>query len=189
MLKATDRFIQTLRIRKAAENIPGHGRVLDIGCGDGALFRHLSDRSVKGVGIDPGLEATVDYGTYRLIKGWFPVDLPANEEFDAITMLATLEHVPPDVQAEMAKACSRLLNPSGRLIITVPSKRIDPILNVLKRVRLIDGMAIEQHYGFDPRLTPSLFSTNGFALVKSESFEVGLNHLFVFEKVAESDSQ
>ena len=185
-LKATDRFIQTLRIRKAAANIPSNGRILDIGCGDGALFRHMSGRFIAGIGIDPELEKSVDFGTYRLIRGWFPGDLPATDGFDAITMLAALEHVPPDTQREMAKECARLLNPSGRLIITVPSTRVDTVLGVLKRIRLIDGMSLEQHYGFDPRLTPSLFSTDGFTLVKAESFEMGLNYLFVFKKAAAS---
>jgi SAM-dependent methyltransferase len=181
-LKVTDRFIQTLRVRKAAAYIPSGGRILDIGCGDGALFRHLSGRFVEGIGIDPDLAASVDGGDYRLIRGWFPDDLPVSDGFDAITMLATLEHVPPDTQREMANECARLLNPSGRLIITVPSKRIDPILDLLKRMRVIDGMALEQHYGFDPRQTPSLFASDELALITSESFEMGLNYLFVFEK-------
>jgi len=183
-LKTTDRLIQNLRIRKAAEHIPASGRLLDIGCGDGALFRHLSDRAIEGIGIDPTLDASSDHGTYRLIKGWFPQDLPSSEGFDAITMLAMLEHVPPDIQAEMATACARLLNPSGRLIITVPSNRIDPLLGLLKRVRLIDGMSLEQHYGFDPTTTPALFSTDGLELINAKTFEFGLNHLYVFKQPA-----
>jgi SAM-dependent methyltransferase len=182
-LKTTDRFIQTLRVRKAAAHIPSGGRILDIGCGDGALFRHMSGRFTEGIGIDPELEASVDNGAYRLIRGWFPDDLPVTDGFDAITMLATLEHVPPDTQREMALACARLLNSSGKLIITVPSKRIDPLLDLLKRMRVIDGMSLEQHYGFDPRQTPSLFASGDLVLVTSESFEMGLNYLFVFEKV------
>jgi len=181
-LKVTDRFIQTLRIRKAAAYIPSGGRILDIGCGDGALFRHMSGRFSEGIGIDPELDTPADFGTYRLISGWFPGDLPVTDGFDAITMLAMLEHVPPDIQREMATECSRLLNPSGRLIITVPSKRIDPILDLLKRMRVIDGMSLDQHYGFDPQLTPLLFASNDLSLIKSEAFEMGLNYLFVFEK-------
>lgn len=183
-LKTTDRLIQNLRIRKAAAHIPDSGRLLDIGCGDGALFRLLSDRSIEGIGIDPTLDRSSEHGTYRLIKGWFPQDLPSTGRFNAITMLAMLEHVPPDIQAEMAEACSQLLNPSGRLIITVPSKRIDPLLDLMKRMHLIDGMSLEQHYGFDPRLTPSIFSSDSLALVRDETFELGLNHLYVFEQQA-----
>jgi len=186
-LKTADRLLQTLRIRKAVAYIPRRGRILDIGCGDGALFRYLDDRFTEGIGIDPDLEESVDLGTYRLIKGWFPKDLPTTDSFDAITMLATLEHVPTETQAELAQQCSHLLNPGGRLIVTVPSKRIDTILSMLKRIRAIDGMSLEQHYGFDPRLTPSLFSVDGLALIKSESFELGLNYLFVFEKTTHSD--
>lgn len=185
-MKAADRFIQTLRIRKAVAYIPRRGRILDIGCGDGTLFRHLADRFTEGIGIDPELVESVDCGTYRLIKGWFPTDLAATDGFDTITMLATLEHVPPETQAEMARQCSQLLNPGGRLIITVPSKQIDTILSILKRVRLIDGMSLEQHYGFDPRMTQSIFSGDGLALIKAERFEIGLNYLFVFEKATSS---
>ena len=79
-MKATDRLIQTLRVRKAAACIPSGGRILDIGCGDGALFRHLSGRFVEGIGIDPDLDASIDHGAYRLIKGWFPIDL-SNEAY------------------------------------------------------------------------------------------------------------
>ena len=45
-----------------------------------------------------------------------------------ITMLAVLEHVPEDAQAELAAACERILKPGGRVVITVPSPQVDTIL-------------------------------------------------------------
>jgi 2-polyprenyl-3-methyl-5-hydroxy-6-metoxy-1,4-benzoquinol methylase len=186
-MKAVDRWLQSLRIRKAAEYITTNGRVLDIGCADGALFRQLDGRIAGGIGIDPELEQSLDLGNFKLVRGWFPRDLPDSGPFDAITMLATLEHVPIAAQAELADSCFELLCPNGRLIVTVPSERVDSILRVLRRLRLIDGMSLEQHYGFDPRLTRSIFSREGMSLVAAESFELGLNHLFVFEKSSDSD--
>jgi 2-polyprenyl-3-methyl-5-hydroxy-6-metoxy-1,4-benzoquinol methylase len=185
-MKAVDRWLQSLRIRKAAHHIPANGRVLDIGCADGALFRQLDGRIAGGVGVDPELERSIDMGSFKLVRGWFPRDLQDSGPFDAITMLATLEHVPIDAQAEIAKSCVELLGPNGRLIVTVPSERVDSILGLLRRLRLIDGMSLEQHYGFDPRLTRSIFSREGMSLVTAETFELGLNHLFVFEKSTKS---
>ncbi len=46
-------------------------------------------------------------------------------------------------------------------------------------------MSLEQHYGFDPRKTPAIFSVDGMVLVKARRFQFGFNNLFVFEKRAE----
>ena len=46
-------------------------------------------------------------------------------------------------------------------------------------------MALEQHYGFDPRETPTLFEVGGMELVKASRFQLELNNLFVFKKNAE----
>lgn len=174
-----DRFIQRQRIQKAKRFIPDSSRVLDIGCANGALFKDLS-KLKQSVGIDPDLAENVDLGNALLIAGMFPEAVPSDEAFDVITLLAVLEHIPREEQIVLARNCFRYLKPGGRLIITVPSPAVDRILEVLKFLRLVDGMKTEQHYGYDARATPKTFTSAGFALFASQKFQCGLNNLFVF---------
>lgn len=181
-MKALDRVLQRWRIRKARAYIPPGARILDIGCADGELFRRVPNLG-EGVGIDPDLRpAQSDIPNVVLIRGLFPAALPDDRPFDVITMLAVLEHVPTDGQKPLALDCARHLKPGGHLIITVPSPAVDWILAVLRFFRLVHGMALEQHYGYDPRQTPSLFEVEGMKMIARRRFQLGLNHLFVFQK-------
>ncbi len=186
-MRLLDRIFQRWRIAKAGRYIFPGARVLDIGCGDGALFRCLDSIITEGWGIDPDLQRSLDRTRWKLIAGRFPRDLPEELAFDVITMLAVLEHIPPDKQSEFAVACARRLRAGGHLIITVPSPRVDRILWFLRGLRVIDARSLEEHYGFDPNDTPSLFSTAGLTLLVGKKFQLGLNNLFVF-KQAGSDS-
>ena len=85
-------------------------------------------------------------------------------------------------QPALATACHDLLLPGGRVIITVPAKAVDHILAVLRWLRLIDGMSLEEHYGFEPADTERIFGAPGFRLVHRSRFQLGLNHLYVFER-------
>ncbi len=158
--------------------------MLDVGSHDGALFRQLAGRIGEGVGLDETLDADVQGDGFRLIRGAFPQDLP-ERRFDVITMLAVLEHVPPDQQRALAEACAEHLHPHGVLVITTPAPAVDKILGVLLAFRLIDGMALHQHYGFEPGDTPGIFVPRGFDLIARERFQLGLNHLFVFRRRAD----
>jgi hypothetical protein len=75
------------------------------------------------------------------------------------------------------------LRPGGRVIVTVPAKAVDHILAVLRTWRLIDGMSLEEHYGFAPEATGQIFSAPAFRLMHRSKFQGGLNHLFVFERL------
>jgi hypothetical protein len=84
----------------------------------------------------------------------------------------------------LANNCFNYLKPGGRVIITVPSPQVDTILAVLTTLKLIDGMSLEEHYGYDPAQTIHLFTAPQFKLVCKQRFQLGLNNLFVFEKIS-----
>jgi len=180
-MKFIDRFLQKWRINKAISHIPNQSRVLDIGCFDALLFEKLGDKLTQGVGIDP-LIKNIQTEKYELINGFFPSALTSSQSFNAITMLAVLEHIPQDEIMRFSKACFDFLLPGGRLIITVPDSKVDYILTFLRFVKLIDGMSLEEHYGFDIKQTPIIFTNAGFTLLIHSSFQLGLNNLFVFQK-------
>jgi 2-polyprenyl-3-methyl-5-hydroxy-6-metoxy-1,4-benzoquinol methylase len=182
-MKAIDRYLQDVRMGRAKKYVRENDTVLDVGSADGIMFEKWRDLIKSGVGIDPKLPARIETGLYTLLPGYFPDTCPAGLTYDVITMLATLEHIPPGAHATIAEICSRLLNKNGRVIITVPSPRVDYILNILKRLKLIDGMSLEEHYGFDPEQTQQIFSGKYFRLLDKRKFQFGLNNLFVFEKI------
>jgi 2-polyprenyl-3-methyl-5-hydroxy-6-metoxy-1,4-benzoquinol methylase len=176
-----DRLIQRLRIRKALPHIPSGGRLLDVGCADGTLIRAAAGRVRDAVGIDP--DAPPGSG---LIRGSFPQDLRDVGPYDVIALLAVFEHVPDDQRPAFVAACRALLRPGGRVVLTVPAPLVDRIVDTLRRLRLLHGMDIEAHHGYQPEQTPGYFTAAGMRLVTHEPFELGLNHLFVFELPASS---
>jgi len=184
-VKHLDRSLRRRRLDQAVRRIPIGARVLDVGCHDGALFRAIGFGLREGIGIDADLLAELRGDNYRLFPGRFPGDLPADVgAFDVITMLAMFEHVPADEQRAVVEACWGLLRGGGSVVITVPSALVDPILDALVAVRLIDGMQHEEHHGFEPDDLVPLFTAVGFELQEHHRFQLGLNNLFVFRRPA-----
>ena len=179
-----DHFLQQRRIAQARPFLQPGARVLDIGSADGALFQAVSCLSPGCLGIDPTLRQRVEHKNFKLIPGFFPQDMPAVEPFDAVTLLAVLEHFPETAYAGLAEGCRRFLKPGGQVIITVPSPRVDQILAVLQKLRLVHGMSLEEHHGYEVRQTAEIFCPPHFRLVCRRTFQFGLNNLFVFERTA-----
>jgi 2-polyprenyl-3-methyl-5-hydroxy-6-metoxy-1,4-benzoquinol methylase len=188
-VKWFDRVLQSWRISKVKPFIGDGSRVLDIGCADEAFVNQVPAAGVY-VGIDPELERSYTRDKSTFIKGLFPQDLPTDTPpFDAIVMLAVLEHVPADAQVRLARDCFDALSPGGKVLITVPSPATDYVLAVLRTLRIIHGMSLEQHYGFDVGKTPELFTAAGFELMYRRRFQIGFNNLFVFRKPDSDDRQ
>lgn len=182
-MKTIDRILQRWRIRKACQHINGRHRVLDIGTHDGALFNFIEYESAVGIDpklITPGL-APADVS---LVRGFFPGEISDELPFDAIVILAVLEHLDDPAQRKMAKHCYEFLNPDGLVIISTPSPFVDKILDILHFLRLIDAMGDthEDHYGFEPMEVIPIFEEAGFQSLEHKTFQLGLNHLFVFKK-------
>jgi SAM-dependent methyltransferase len=153
------------------------------------LFRKLGGRIRRGVGIEPTLRERIAADNYELLPGTFPGDAPTGMSFNVITMLAVLEHIPEAQHADVADSCARLLRPGGRAVITVPSPRVDRILRLLIQLRVVSGMAAHEHHGFEPEHTLGIFTAPRFRLLARKTFQLRLNNLFVFERVAGDTSQ
>jgi SAM-dependent methyltransferase len=181
-MKQLDRFIQRWRMRQAMRFIPENARVIDIGAHEGELFQALDGKLVRGFGIEPLRQTVLEAANFSVVPGFFPASRPPEGGWNAVTMLAVLEHIPTAAQPALADACYELLRPGGRVIITVPAKAVDHILAILRGLRLIDGMSLEEHYGFEPADTERIFGVPKFRMIHRSKFQWGLNHLFVFER-------
>jgi len=177
-VRLVDVWLQNWRIHKAKKWVPLNAKLLDIGCHQGELFDKLKGKIGESVGIDP-LAKAKQTAQYKIIQHVFSEQLPfAAASFDAITMLAVIEHIQNIEQ--LIKECKRVLTPSGKVIITVPAPTVDYIVEWLVRLRLADGMSLEEHHKFDPTCLPALFKEQGFDLEHWSRFQLRLNNLMVF---------
>lgn len=183
-MKPLDRWLQHQRLNRVLPWLKPGQKVLDLGSANGALFERFSQADPESLGIDPTLaQDNWTSGGFRLCRGFFPEQMPANVgQFDAVVLLAVLEHIPGNQLASFAEGIARYLRTGGRVLLTVPSPRVDGLLGILKQLRLVDGMSLEEHHGFDADSTPQLFREPWFRLVSHQRFQLGLNHLFVFER-------
>lgn len=181
-VKSLDYYLRSARFAQARAFIRPDDVVLDIGCDDGSLFESLRGVIKYGVGVDKTLTGQRESDLYCLYPGAFPEAVPKETTYDVITMLAVLEHIPPAEQARLGQFFYDLLNPGGRVVLTVPSPRVDDILHVLRKLRLIDAMKLHEHYGFKVEETEKLFYAPLFRTRIKRKFQLGLNNLFVFDR-------
>jgi len=96
-------------------------KLLDAGCGAGALLAELSARG-RAVGVDlspSAIAITKDRGLGGLIQADLQHLPIAREAFDAVMLCDVLEHVLDDEQA--LREAARVLRPGGIAVITLPA--------------------------------------------------------------------
>jgi 2-polyprenyl-6-hydroxyphenyl methylase/3-demethylubiquinone-9 3-methyltransferase len=99
--------------------------VLDIGCGGGILAEALAGRGARVTGIDMA-EMSLEVARMHLLESGLEIDyqLATAEdfaarhggEFDLVTCLEMLEHVPDP--ASIVAAAARTLKPGGKLLLS-----------------------------------------------------------------------
>jgi trans-aconitate methyltransferase len=149
-------------------------RILDLGCGDGALTRKLMTRGATIVGVDSSPEqvaAAVAAGVdARVIDG---ENLPYQEEFDAVFSNAALHWMrrPAPVVAGVWRA----LKPGGRFVGEMGGegnvRRIVAALAAGLDRRGLDGRAANPWFFPTPGAYRALLESQGFTVLEMRLFE------------------
>lgn len=109
--------------------------IIDVGCGGGILAESLAKMGAKVTGIDMG-EEPLNVAKLHALESQIKVDyqkITAEEkakqhfeEFDVVTCMEMLEHVPDP--ASIIKACSDLVKPGGFVFFSTLNKTIKSYL-------------------------------------------------------------
>jgi ubiquinone/menaquinone biosynthesis C-methylase UbiE len=166
------------------------GRILDVGCGTSPFFLQNTDFHEK-YGVDRIPEASVETAADPgvMVKNFDLASghrLPFDDNFfDAVTMLAVLEHLETETIALITREVYRVLRQGGVYVGTTPVWWADSILRNMARLRLVSSEEIEEHKTFFTRdKLHSVIEGGGFLKenITTGSFEVGMNLWFVAQK-------
>jgi SAM-dependent methyltransferase len=101
-------------------------RVLDVGCGRGALVLWLAGRGADAVGMEiseeqlaAAREADVRHEATWVVGGGEAVPLE-DASLDAVLFMRSLHHVPPDLMGAALTEARRLLRDGGRVYVAEP---------------------------------------------------------------------
>ena len=145
--------------RKLVQSCVNGKKVLDVGCGTGAMLSELKEKGFDVYGLDGSDQALQFCGLRGLEKklGLYPPQPPPYPAggFDTVLCLDVLEHVNQDNL--LLANLKRVLKPGGRLIVTVPAYQFlwtywDEMLGhkrryhlpQIKRLVLESGLKIEK---------------------------------------------
>lgn len=180
-MRKLDYIIRDWRYGIVEPFVPNRCNIVDIGGFDGSFLRRVYNKIDRGICIDPLIENKKE-GKVEFIKARIGDRLPLpNASFDVVTLFAVYEHLGAFRETVTAEIF-RVLKKGGIVILTVPNSAVDYILKVLQRMKLIDGMSVEEHNHFDSMDTIRIFEACGFSLIRHIKFQLGLNNMFVFEK-------
>jgi len=108
-------------------DLPRHGRVLDLGCGDGNLITTLRNQGFLHVtGLEPdGRLVERSRERAAIVVGRGP-DLPfGNEEFDVVLCMASIHHLKSaDEMWRLQDEVWRILRPGGRFLYVEPAQTL-----------------------------------------------------------------
>jgi SAM-dependent methyltransferase len=184
-------WLAKMRAQRANRLIPTElrvGRILDIGCGSFPYFlSHTVFQQKFAVDQLPPNELG-----RRLDIQWHTLDLNStpklpfeNDFFNAVTLLAVVEHLNPNSMAALFTETYRVLQPGGVVIMTTPAAWSDGLLRTMARIGLVSAEEIHEHvFAYTLPLLGWYFGRAGFEMTKVDFgyFEFMLNLWAVAKK-------
>lgn len=148
------------------------GRVLDIGCG--------ANNFVKSYGNGVGVDVAAWKGADMVIKD--AATLPFKKEFDTVSYLACLNHIPN--RGDSLKAAAKILKEDGQIIITMIPPTMGKFIHWWRfrndpdhQERHIDHE--HELMGMSDKHIRTLLAEAGFEKVTRKRFCYGLNSIYV----------
>lgn len=177
-------FLENLKLKKNAGKIT----LLDVGCGNGRLYKFLKTENTDYIGIDNN-RAFLKIAKQKYPKTKFKyadaIRLPfPSKSFDSVWCIAVLHHLP--IKTLRLKACkeiARVLKPKGKLMIIVWNlwqKKYRKFINKKTHDALIpwNNKLKRYYYAFKPAELKSLLEKAGFSLVKSIKSQHNFAHIY-----------
>ncbi len=137
-------------------------RVLDVGCGGGILSEAMAQRGAAVTGIDlsiPALLAARDHGyreglkiDYACITAEVLAEI-AHDQFDIVTCMELLEHVPHPESLVMA--CARLVQPGGDIFFATINRTPLAYLLVILAAEYIFGIVRKGMHHYHKFIRPT----------------------------------
>ncbi|VVB51864.1 Ubiquinone biosynthesis O-methyltransferase [uncultured archaeon] len=145
-------YFASQRRKKAEKIIPDSarkGRILDVGCGAYPVFLSATNFSEK-YGVDKHVSSNQNLpGIQIKASDVEEQPLPFDDGyFDAVTMLAVIEHIKPERVPEVLKEVRRVLKQGGTLVVTTPAPWTRIPLNLMAKIRLVSREEIHEHTAY-----------------------------------------
>jgi SAM-dependent methyltransferase len=180
------RRVQRARLAAALPHVSPGARLLDLGCG----LTDLPARFASYVGCDRNpvvlsemrrRHPAASFAAWDLDADDPPPEVLAGAPYDAILMLAILEHLPSPARA-LGRAAA-LLASGGRLLATTPHPLGRLPLEAGARLGLLSRHADEEHETLlDRAALERAAASAGLALTAYSRFLAGLNQLAVLTR-------
>jgi 2-polyprenyl-6-hydroxyphenyl methylase/3-demethylubiquinone-9 3-methyltransferase len=151
--------INPLRLDWIAQHATLDGaRVLDVGCGGGILAEAMARRGAKVTGIDLS-EKALRVAQLHLLESKLDIryEMTAAEnltgEFDVVTCMELLEHVPEP--ASMVAACARLVRPGGQVFFSTINRNPKSYLFAVVGAEYVLGLLPKGTHDYARFIKPS----------------------------------